>query len=114
LNLGIRDPGPDGLERALQIRLDNIHTQYVRGGAANRSLWLRFGVSLNRVVPFVGGIVILANAENYAQRFDDAARDYANDISSGFEESGSAAIMAALCNELAPGSQNIVLNYLLR
>ena len=85
----------------------------MRGGSVNRSLFRRFGRVLNRSLPFFGGILILASASQTAQAFYDAAVDYAHDISNGDEESGSAAIMAGTCNDLAPGSGNLVLSFFL-
>ena len=46
--------------------------------------------------------------------WNTAFQDYATDIVNGDETSGSAAIIAALSNDLAPGAGNIVLNALLR
>ena len=62
----------------------------------------------------MGGILIFASGSSYAEQFVNAAQDYANDIQNGNDESGSAAILSGLCNDLAPGSGNTVLNYLLR
>ena len=105
---------PAELERIMTRELNQIHTQFIRGGAAHSSLFRRFGRALNRVLPYFGGILILATASAIAQDFYDAAQDYARDIFNGDDETGSAAILSGRCNDLAPGSGNIVLNYLLR
>jgi hypothetical protein len=102
------------LGRLVQREIDMIHTQFVRGGAVNSSLFRRFGRALNRSLPYFGGILILANASAIAENFYNAVQDYALDIRNGDDETGSAAIVAGQCNDLAPGSGNIVLNYLLR
>ena len=102
------------LQRRTQREIDLIHTLFARGGAANTSLFRRFGRALNRILPFFGGILILANAANFAEQFTVALQDYARDIRNGDDETGDAAIVSAYCNDLAPGSGNIVLNYLLR
>lgn len=113
LNLSPNVP-PVELERRVQTEIAQVHTQFMRGGSVNRSLVRRFGRALNRSLPFFGGILILANASQTAQAFYNAAVDYAHDIKNGDEESGSAAIMAGTCNDLAPGSGNLVLSFLLR
>src|SRR5947209_610764 len=53
-----------------------------------------------------GGIIVLADADNIAADFLQAMRDYSRDIATGDDETGSAAIMAGRCNDLAPGSGN--------
>jgi len=94
--------------------MNSIHTQYTRLAAVNRSLVQRFGRAVNRFLPFAGGILIFANADSIAADFLSAMQDYSRDILRGDDETGSAAILAGRCNDLAPGSGNIVLNYLLR
>ncbi|HTG44957.1 MAG TPA: hypothetical protein VK633_10545 [Verrucomicrobiae bacterium] len=105
---------PVELQRLTTREMDMIHTQFIRGGSVNSSLFRRFGRALNRSLPYFGAILILASGADFADRFDTAAQDYARDIRNGDEESGSAAILSGLCNELAPGSGNAVLSYLLR
>lgn len=114
INSGVRPVPPAELQRALNTQMASVHTQFTRLRAITSSLTRRFGRAVNRVLPFVGGILILANANATAADFAAAMEDYARDISNGDEESGSAAIVSGVCNELAPGSGNIVLNYLLR
>lgn len=115
VNTGVRQPPPGmTLERYMKIRLNQVHTQFTRLQAVNSSLWRRFGRAVNRILPFLGGIIILANADSIAADFLSAMQDYARDILNGDDETGSAAILAGRCNDLAPGSGNIVLNYLLR
>jgi hypothetical protein len=104
----------DELQRRTQIEIDQVHTQFTRGGAANSSLWRRFGRALNRSLPYFGAILILANAPNFAEQFNVSLQDYARDIRNGDDETGSAAVTSGYCNDLSPGSGNIVLNYLLR
>jgi hypothetical protein len=114
-NMGLREPPPGiTLERWMKIRMNSIHTQYTRLAAVNRSLVQRFGRAINRFLPFAGGILIFANADSIAADFLSAMQDYSRDILRGDDETGSAAILAGRCNDLAPGSGNIVLNYLLR
>jgi hypothetical protein len=102
------------LDRFMQAKIDAIHTSWTRLRTANDSLVRRFGRAANRFLPVVGGILIFASGSSYAEQFVNAAQDYANDIQNGNDESGSAAILSGLCNDLAPGSGNTVLNYLLR
>lgn len=102
------------LEQFMKVRVAQIHTQFTRLAAIGSSLVRRFGRAVNRLFPFAGGIMILANAPQTAEDFLAATRDYARDISNGDDETGSAAILAGRCNDLAPGAGNIVLNYLLR
>jgi hypothetical protein len=115
INTGVRQPPPGvTVERYVKIRMNSIHTQFTRMQSVNSSLFRRFGRAINRVLPFLGGIIILANADSIAADFLSAMQDYARDILRGDDETGSAAILAGRCNDLAPGSGNIVLNYLLR
>jgi hypothetical protein len=58
--------------------------------------------------------MILSSASAIAQDWQMAFEDYAADIRNGDDTTGSAAIIAALSNDLAPGSGNFVLNALLR
>jgi len=102
------------LEQYMKIRVNQIHTQFTRLQAVSDSLFRRFGRAVNRILPFLGGIIVLANAEATAADFLSASRDYARDIALGDDETGSAAILSGRCNDLAPGSGNIVLNHLLR
>lgn len=104
----------DVLQERTQREINLIHTLFIRGGAANDSLWRRFGRALNRSLPYFGAILILANAPNSAGQFHSGLQSYASDIRNGDDETGSAAILSGYCNDLAPGSGNIVLNYLLR
>jgi hypothetical protein len=114
VNSGAIQVPPQDLQRLMNARLASIHTQFTRLRSLTSSLARRFGRAVNRVVPFLGGILILANAEEVAANFLSAMQDYAHDIANGDDETGSAAILAGECNNLAPGSGNIVLNYLLR
>jgi len=115
LNSGIRLPGPGTtLERAIQTRINFIHTQWIRMLAVTDSLVRRFGRAINRALPFVGGVFVFANAPAWAMAFNNATRDYATDFNLGNDVTGSAAIVSGYCNDLAPGSGNIVLNYILR
>jgi hypothetical protein len=98
----------------MRAQVVSIHTQFTRLTSITDSLARRFGRLVNRVVPFLGGILVLANAEEVAENFYNAAQDYARDIANGDDETGSAAILAGRCNDLAPGSGNIVLDHLLR
>ncbi len=115
LNTGLRQP-PPGMtaERFMKIRLNQIHTQFTRLQSVNTSLFKRFGRALNRFLPFLGGILIIANADAIAQEFLSSMQDYARDIFFGDDETGDAAILAGRCNDLAAGSGNLVLSYLLR
>ena len=114
VNSGTIQVPPADLQRLMNARLVSIHTQFTRLRSITGSLARRFGRAVNCVVPFLGGILILANAEEVAANFLSAMQDYARDIANGDDETGSAAILAGECNNLAPGSGNIVLNYLLR
>ena len=96
---------------ALRARL---LTQFKRLEAATKSLAQRFGRAIGRYAPFIGGIMILANASAIAEQWNTALLDYASDIRNGDDTTGSAAIIAALSNDLAPGAGNLVLNALLR
>jgi hypothetical protein len=89
-------------------------TQCKRIEAATKSLARRFGRAIGRYAPFIGGIMILATASATAEQWNTALQDYATDIRNGDDTTGSAAIIAALSNDLAPGAGNIVLNALLR
>ncbi len=103
-----------GLENFMRARIAFVHTQFTRMQVITSSLSRRFGRAVNRVLPFLGGIIILANADNISANFLSAMNAYARDIARGEDETGDAAILAGYCNDLAPGSGNIVLNYLLR
>lgn len=67
-----------------------------------------------KILPLTGGILVLADANAIGDEFADAFRDYMEDILQGNDETGSAAVVAGNCQNLAPGSGNIVLSYLLR
>lgn len=97
----------------LQLRA-NIVTQAKRLTAATSSLARRFGRAIGRYLPLIGGIMIFANGSAIAGQWNTAFQDYANDITNGDDTTGSAAILAGLSNDLAPGAGNFVLNYLLR
>jgi hypothetical protein len=99
--------------RRLELRA-NLIKQCKRISAATSSLSRRFGRAVGRYFPFVGGIMILASASAIAEQWNTAFQDYANDIRNGDDTTGSVAIIAALSNDLAPGSGNFVLNALLR
>jgi hypothetical protein len=114
VNTGEYVPPSGDIGRFVKARIQQVHTQFTRLQSINNSLFRRFGRALNRILPFAGGIIILANAQSIAADFLDAMNDYARDILRGDDETGSAAILAGRCNDLAPGSGNIVLNYLLR
>lgn len=103
-----------GLENFMRARIAFAHTQFTRMQSITKSLTSRFGRAANKVLPFLGGIIILANADSISANFLSAMNAYARDIANGEDETGSAAILAGYCNDLAPGSGNIVLNYLLR
>jgi hypothetical protein len=92
----------------------NLVKQLRRIGATTSSLARRFGRAVGRYLPFIGGIMILSSASATAQQWNMAFQDYAADIQNGDDTTGSAAIIAALSNDLAPGAGNIVLNALLR
>ena len=62
----------------------------------------------------VGFLVVAYESDAYVVAFEDAFRSYARDLERGEDTTGSAAILAGVCNNLAPGSQNIVLNGLLQ
>jgi hypothetical protein len=74
----------------------------------------RFGRAVGRHLPLIGGIMILSQASAIAEQWNTAFQDYATDIRNGDDTTGSVAIIAALSNDLAPGSGNFVLNALLR
>jgi len=115
VNSGLRSPPPGmSLEQYMKVRVNQIHTQFTRLQVVNDSLFRRFGRAVNRILPFLGGILVLANADTIAADFLSASRDYARDVAFGDDETGSAAILSGRCNDLAPGSGNIVLNHLLR
>lgn len=78
------------------------------------SLTRRIGRAANKAFPALGGVLIIASAAANAQDFIDAAQAYSNDILRGDDETGDAAIFAGVCNNIAPGSGNLVLGYLLR
>jgi hypothetical protein len=97
-----------------QAQIASIHTQWTREQAICRSLTSRIGRAAGQVLPLLGGIFIIANSAANAQDFINAALAYSNDILTGNDETGDAAIFAGVCNNIAPGSSNIVLGYLLR
>jgi hypothetical protein len=97
-----------------RAQLASIHTQWTREQAICRSLKSRIGRTIGKVLPLLGGVFIIANAAVNAQDFIDAALAYSNDILTGNDETGDAAIFAGVCNNIAPGSSNLVLGYLLR
>lgn len=101
----------EALRRSLRA---NLVTQAKRLAAGTSSLARRFGRAVGRYLPFIGGIMILSSASAIAQDWQTAFEDYAADIRNGDDTTGSAAIIAALSNDLAPGSGNFVLNALLR
>jgi hypothetical protein len=108
-------PFNDGsYNRVLRARLASVHTQFSRASSIAKSLARRFGRAAGRALPFIGGIAILASGPEFAENFIAAANDYARDIREGEDETGSAAILAGYCNDLAPGSGNLVLSCLLR
>jgi len=108
-------PAGDGpIAGFVRRRVQQLHTQFTRLQTIGKSLAQRFGRAINRILPFLGGILILANAESIAADFLSAMNDYADDIGNFEDETGSAAILSGECNNLAPGAGNIVLNYLLR
>src|SRR5882724_902145 len=74
-----------------------IHTQWTREQSICRSLHTRIGRALGKVLPLIGGIFIIANAAANAQDFIDAALAYSNDILTGNDETGDAAIFAGVC-----------------
>jgi len=92
----------------------NLVTQRSRLAAATGSLFRRFGRAVNRFLPFLGGIMIIANSSQITADFQDAMESYVHDIRNGDDTTGSVAILAGHCNDLAPGSGNIVIEYLLR
>lgn len=115
LAAGTRPPTPGRtVAESINIRMRQIHTMSTRLTSVNSTLSTVFGRAFRYFLPFIGGVFVLANAEETAEQFLDAARDYALDIQQGNDESGSAAIMSEVCNQMAPGSRLIVLNYLLR
>ena len=97
-----------------RAQLASIHTQWTREQAICRSLKSRIGRTIGKILPLLGGVFIIANSAANAQDFIDAALAYSNDILTGNDETGDAAIFAGVCNNIAPGSSNIVLGYLLR
>jgi hypothetical protein len=101
----------EALRRSLRA---NLVTQAKRLAAATSSLARRFARAVGRYLPLIGGIMILAAASAIAQEWQMGSQDYATDISNGDDTTGSVAIIAALSNDLAPGSGNFVLNALLR
>jgi hypothetical protein len=97
-----------------RAQLASIHTQWTREQAICRSLKSRIGRTIGKILPLLGGVFIIANAAINAQDFIDAALAYSKDILNGDDETGDAAIFAGVCNNIAPGSSNLVLGYLLR
>ncbi|HVU27120.1 MAG TPA: hypothetical protein VHG71_05220 [Verrucomicrobiae bacterium] len=97
-----------------RAQIASIHTQWTREQAICRSLHTRIGRTLGKVLPLLGGVLIIANAADNAQDFINAALAYSNDILRGDDETGDAAIFAGVCNNIAPGSSDLVLGYLLR
>jgi hypothetical protein len=97
-----------------RAQIASIHTQWTREQAICRSLTSRIGRAAGKILPLLGGVFIIANSAANAQDFIDAAQAYTNDIIRGDDETGDAAIFAGVCNNIAPGSSNIVLGYLLR
>lgn len=92
----------------------NLITQAKRLSAATSSLARRFARAVGRHLPLIGGIMILSSASATAQDWQVGFENYAADIRNGDDTTGSAAIIAALSNDLSPGSGNFVLNGLLR
>lgn len=105
---------PANLADSIRAQVASIHTQWTREQAICRSLHTRLGRALGKVLPLLGGVFIIANAANNAQDFINAAQAYSNDILRGDDETGDAAIFAGVCNNIAPGSSDLVLGYLLR
>ncbi len=114
VNTGVRQIPPQDLQRLMNARLASIHTQFTRMRSIGGSLARRFGRAVGRALPFLGGIMILANSQAIADQFLAAMQDYAHDMANGDDETGSAAILAGTCNDLAPGSGNFVLAFILR
>jgi hypothetical protein len=102
------------LEASIRANIASIHTQWTREQAICRSLKSRIGRTIGKILPLLGGVFIIANAADNAQDFIDTALAYTHDIITGDDETGDAAIFAGVCNNIAPGSSNIVLGYLLR
>ena len=114
VNTGQYIPPTGDIPGFVRRRVALMHTQFTRLQSIGKSLAQRFGRAINRILPFAGGILILANAASIASDFLSAMNDYADDIAEFEDETGSAAIVSGRCNDLAPGAGNIVLNYLLR
>ena len=114
VNTGVRQIPPQDVQRLMNARLASIHTQFTRMRSIGGSLARRFGRAVGRALPFLGGIMILANSQAIADQFLSAMQDYAHDMANGDDETGSAAILAGTCNDLAPGSGNFILAFILR
>lgn len=67
-----------------------------------------------KITPLLGGIAVVTSTTALANELNTATANYVHDITSGNDEGGSAAIVAATCEQIAPGSQNLVLSGLLR
>lgn len=91
-----------------EIAARQIHTMTTRLNAVQQAL-----ARLGKILPVIGGIFVLSSSIQSAQAFNDAVEDYANDVRNEDDVTGSAAIVAGECNNLAPGSGNLVLDYIL-
>ncbi|MCS1410982.1 MAG: hypothetical protein M2R45_04177 [Verrucomicrobia subdivision 3 bacterium] len=107
-------PAPDLLDK-FDKQKEGILLQGNRLTAVHTALYENRLV--NRALPYFGtGAVLFAvwgNSGATAERFEAAFRDYARDLERGEDTVGSVAILAAVCNDLAPGAGNIVLDVLL-
>lgn len=98
----------------LRLVKANFIKQANRLRAATSSLTRQFGRAVGRYLPLIGGIMIFASGAAMAQDWQDAFESYAFDIRNFEDTAGSVAIIAGLCNELAPGAGNLVIDELLR
>jgi hypothetical protein len=96
------------LEKAIQIEMNQVATQASRLKPLNTILR-----RLGKIIPFAGGVMIIAFGNAYAEEMVGAMDSYGRDIINGDDETGSAAIVAGYSNDLAPGAGNIVLDHLL-
>lgn len=91
----------------------HIAIQKNRQTAAHRALLRKGARGIGKFIPFVGGFILLdweSNSESFADAFEDYARALVRDDDALILLN--AAILAAECNNLAPGSGNVVLNFI--
>ena len=105
--------GHDENDQVVRNLRYNIAIQKNRQTAAHRALIRKGARGIGKFIPFVGGFILLdweSNSESFADAFEDYARSLVRNDDAFILLN--AAILAAECNNLAPGSGNVVLNFI--